>query len=93
MYQTISEAIWVLGIFKNASPAQHPTNRGAGFTPKKFKWNNRDYPIEAITSVHDFKDGGVEKRRYAVVSAGNLYLLEYNRREETWTLEQIWIEG
>lgn len=82
MYQTIDEAINVLGIFQNAS-----------FTPRKFKWNNRSYSIEKITSIHDLRDGGVVKRRYAVVSGANLYLLEYNRTEETWILSQVWCEG
>lgn len=82
MEQTISEKVSVLGIFQDAS-----------FTPKQFRWNNRSYTIEEITSVHERKDGAVVKRRYAVLSGGNLYLLEYNRREETWILEQIWMEG
>lgn len=82
MEQTIGETISVLGIFKNAS-----------FTPKKFKWNNHTYPIENITSIHELKDGGVVKRRYAVLSGPNLYLLEYNRQDETWELVQIWMEG
>lgn len=92
MYQTINEAVSVLGIFEKASPTQRPTGCGAGFTPKKFRWHNRTYPIEKITSIHSSRDGGVEKRRYAVISGANLYLLEYNRSKETWTLEQIWME-
>lgn len=82
MYQTISEAITVLGIFQNSK-----------FTPKKFKWNSQIYPIETITSTHELRDGGVKKRRYAVTSGANLYLLEYNRQQETWKLIQIWHEG
>lgn len=82
MYQTISEAITVLGVFQNFS-----------FIPKKFKWNNRIYSVDEITSIHQLRDGGVEKRRYAVTSKGNLYLLEYNRQQETWKLVQIWYEG
>lgn len=82
MYQTISEKIRVLGVFRNAS-----------FTPQKFNWNGKTYTIEKITGTHNLKDGGVFKRRYAAASGGNLYLLEYNRQEETWTLEQIWMEG
>lgn len=93
MYQTIGEAISVLGVFGKSSPTQNSTDRGAGFTPKKFKWNNQTYLIDQITSIHDLSDGGVKKRRYSVVSGANLYLLEYNRTEETWKLEQIWHEG
>lgn len=82
MYQTISETISVSGVFENGS-----------FAPQTFHWRQRTYSVEAITSSHTLRDGGVLKRRYAVLSSGNLYLLEYNRSEETWTLEQIWIEG
>lgn len=82
MYQTIREPVSVTGIFKNAS-----------FTPKDFKWNNRSYLIESITSIHEFRDGGLIKRRYAVISGGNLYLLEYDRQNQTWQLIQIWHEG
>ena len=82
MYQTIGEAIQVLGIFKQAS-----------FIPKKFHWHHRIYPIEKVTSTHEVLNGGVKKRQYAILSEGNLYLLEYNRQEETWTLEQVWYEG
>lgn len=82
MYQTITETISVSGVFENGS-----------FAPKKFNWNKRSYSIEEVTSIHELRDGGVIKRRYAVLSSGNLYLLEYNRREETWILEQVWMEG
>ncbi len=82
MYQTIHENIIVSGSFKNAS-----------FKPEKFEWNRKDFQIDEITSLHNLRDGGVKKRRYAVVSSGNLYLLEYNLDKETWILEQIWIEG
>lgn len=81
MYQTICETITVVGIFRNSE-----------FIPKKFKWNNRTYLIDAITSTHELRDGGVQKRRYAVTSKANLYLLEYNRQEESWELIQIWHE-
>ena len=82
MYQTISEKIDVLGIFRNAS-----------FTPKKFKWNHRDYTIDEVTSIHERRDGGRLMSRYAVLSGGNLFLLEHDCGQETWTLEQIWMEG
>jgi len=82
MYQTLEETISVLGIFKQAS-----------FTPKKFHWHHRTYPIERITSIHESQDGGVKKLHYAVFSGGNLYFLEYNRTAETWKLDQIWYEG
>ncbi|OGY18385.1 MAG: hypothetical protein A2900_04060 [Candidatus Chisholmbacteria bacterium RIFCSPLOWO2_01_FULL_50_28] len=82
MYQTIGETISVLGIFRETS-----------FVPKTFHWHNRAYPIEEITSIHEVKDESIKKRRYAVLSNGNLYLLEYNRTTETWILEQIWMEG
>ena len=29
----------------------------------------------------------------AVLSGGNLFLLEHDCGQETWTLEQIWMEG
>jgi hypothetical protein len=82
MYQTISETITVAGVFKNSS-----------FVPRKFKWNNKIYAIDEITSTHELQDGGVKKKRYAVISKGNLYLLEYHRQDEAWKLIQIWYEG
>lgn len=82
VYQTISETINVLGIFRSGS-----------FTPKKFNWQHQTYPIEEITSIHEVRDGGVVKRHYAIVSGSNLFLLEYNRNQETWKLAQIWSEG
>jgi hypothetical protein len=82
MYQIIHENINVAGVFSNHR-----------FNPRKFEWKRREYPIHKISSIHDLRDGGVKKRRYAVLSAGNLYLLEYNLDQETWILEQIWLEG
>jgi hypothetical protein len=80
MYQTITEEIAVAGTYKH----QH-------FLPRKFEWHNRPYPIEEICSTHDFRDGSVRKRRYSVMAKGTLYLIEFNRDQEKWSLEQIWI--
>jgi hypothetical protein len=49
------------------------------FNPKKFLQS-------------DLKDGEVLQRQYAVVSAGNLYRLLFNRHDESWWLEELWYE-
>ncbi len=82
MYQTISETIKVQGTFQNSH-----------FIPQNFTWNNQDFSIDKITSIHNLKDGGVKKRRYSVTSNANLYLIEYNRDQETWELIQVWFEN
>lgn len=82
MYEEVKEKISVAGIYDKAV-----------FTPKKFKWKLRDYPIEQITLVSELRDGGVKKRMYSVMSAGNLYRLCFNRDSEAWILEAVWNEG
>jgi hypothetical protein len=83
MYQTIGEKINVVGIY---TPGR--------FSPKKFQWQQRTFVIDQVCAVHDFKDGTVRKRRFSVQTKGNgnVYLLEFNRDLETWTLEQLWVE-
>lgn len=81
MYQTIGEDISIIGIYKSGH-----------FLPKKMQWRTNIFEIDQICSVHDFKDGAVRKRRFSMMSKHNLYLIEFNRDRETWSLEQVWVE-
>lgn len=81
MYQTIGETIRVIGLYAHQS-----------FVPKKFLWQQKEYPIEKITFVTDMRDGVTRKRRYSVVSGAQAYRLLFNRNEETWVLEELWVE-
>ena len=86
MYQTIGEEnqgepISVIGVY---TPGH--------FFPKKIKWREKTLLINQICSAHDFKDGGVKKRRFSLMSEGTVYLIEFNRDLETWHLQQIWVE-
>ena len=81
MYQRIGEAVSVAGVY-----------RAGHFVPKKFKWRQRVLPIQAVHSVHDFKDGAVRKRRFSVSARNTVFLLEFNRDLETWFLDQLWVE-
>jgi hypothetical protein len=81
MYQTIDEPIQVAGVYAQGK-----------FTPKKFQWRQKPFVISQITSVHDFKDGSVRRRKFAVVAQATVFLLEFNREQESWMLEQIWVE-
>jgi hypothetical protein len=81
MYQIIGEKVNVAGIYTQGK-----------FQPKKFQWRNQEFVIHVQHTVHDFKDGTVRKRRFSVTARNNVFLLEFNRDTELWTLEQIWIE-
>lgn len=81
MFTPIHESISVAGVFT-----------ANGFAPKKFQWKQTTYPIEEITLISNVKNGGIRKRLYSVMSKGNLYRLEFNRENETWILEEIWME-
>ena len=81
MYQTINEQIIIAGVYQ--------ANK---FIPKKFKWGEKTYLVDEITLSSDFKDGGVRKRAYSVVSSGNVFRLEFNRETEGWWLREIWVE-
>ena len=67
--------------------------RTGRFTPRKFQWGSRVLQVDEVTLVSDLKDGGVRQRRYGVVSGGNLYRLLFNRENEQWILEEIWVES
>lgn len=82
MYQPINETISVLGIYARSQ-----------FTPKKFKWRERVYPISEITLTADTKDGGVLYRLYSVIAEANVYRIKFNRDSETWLLEEVWYES
>ena len=81
MYQKIHENIQVAGVY---GPAK--------FTPKKFKWKNRIYWVDEITSVADLKDGGVKKRFFSLVSKNEVYRVIFDRENEKWWLEEKWID-
>lgn len=81
MYQTIGEPVAVAGVYSQGH-----------FQPKKFQWRLKQLGITQVTSVHDFKDGTVLKRRFSIMANQTLYLLEFNRSLETWRLEQVWVE-
>lgn len=81
MYHPINEKVAVAGIYTSGK-----------FSPRKFKWRSQTFEVNQICTVHDFKDGSVRKRRFSVMANRNVYLLEFNRDQEIWTLEQIWIE-
>lgn len=80
MYQTIDEPIDVAGVYAKST-----------FTPRKFRWKNKEYLIQEITLKSDTKDGGVRKRLYSVLVGRELYRLTFNRENESWRLEEIWI--
>lgn len=82
MYQRIGETIAVAGVY-------HPGK----FIPKRFQWNQRTFNITQINTSHDFRDGSVRKRQFSVSVGENVYLIQFDRDQETWTLEQLWVEG
>lgn len=81
MYISIMESISVAGTYAST-----------GFTPKKFLWKRKTYPIDTITLITNIKDGGVLSRMYSVVSQNNMYRLLFNRTIERWTLMEVWCE-
>lgn len=81
MYQKITESIEVAGVYQKSH-----------FFPRKFRWKNQEYVISEITLKSDIKDGGVKKRLYSVLVNRELYRLTFNRDDESWTLEEIWID-
>jgi hypothetical protein len=82
MYQRIDETIIVAGVY-----------RPGKFIPKRFQWKQHTFDITTINTSHDFRDGNVRKRQFSVSVGENVYLIEFNRDQETWTLEQLWVEG
>ncbi len=81
MYHTIDQKITVAGVYHNGT-----------FIPKKFKWNEKAFAINEITLSSDFKDGGVRKRYYSVVSGREVYRIEFDRDQEQWFLRELWVE-
>lgn len=81
MYQRIDETIDVAGVYTKGT-----------FVPKKFLWKNREYRISQITLRSDTKDGGMRKRLYSVTVGKEVYRLTFNRENEQWILEEVWVE-
>lgn len=81
MYTTINETIDVVGIFaKN------------GFTPVRFRWRGKTYPVTQITLKSTAKNGGVRMRYYSVLSGQDVFRLTFLPDDERWRLEEIWTE-
>ena len=81
MYETIGEKIEVAGAYC-----------GGCFQPKKFRWRDRLYPIKAVTFVTDLRNGRTLQRRYSVLSGPQAYRLLFDRNEESWLLEELWVD-
>lgn len=81
MYQTIGEPIEVVGVYARQT-----------FSPRKFLWNRREYPVDRTTAVISIRDGQTRKRRYSIMSGSTSYRLLFNRDSEVWTLEELWVE-
>lgn len=81
MYQTINKEIAVIGVYARSR-----------FIPKKFKWDNKIFPIQEITLSNDTRDGIIKKRFYSVICGTEVYRLEFNRDSEKWLLTEIWVE-
>lgn len=88
MYQTIGERIEVVVVY--GPPASKLRGK---LKPIKFRWRGKVYPIRQITLATDTKDGGVRRRFFSVVSGGNVYRICFNRENEDWILEEVWMEG
>lgn len=88
MYQTIGEKIEVICHYGGSV-----AGLAGKLKPLKFRWQGQVYSIQQITLATDTKDGGVRKRLYSVMSGGNVYRLSFNRDNESWSLEEIWMEG
>ena len=88
MYQTIGERIEMMAVYGRPVPGLV-----GKLKPLRFRWQGKVYPVERITLATDTKDGGIRKRLYSVVSRGNVYRLSFNRENEDWLLEEIWLEG
>ena len=81
MFQPIHEKVAVVGVYNHAQ-----------FAPRKFLWNKKRYLVDQVTLISDVIDGGVKKRVYSLVSAGNVYRLVFDRMSEVWMLEEVWYE-
>ncbi len=81
MYEEVNQPIAVVGIYQKHQ-----------FLPKKFKWQQRILDVDEVTLINDVRDGQIKKRFYSVVSAGNVYRLEFNRNSEQWKLLQVWVD-
>ena len=80
-YQTINQPITVLGVYTNGQ-----------FVPKKFRWGQRVLHIDSITLTANTTDGGTKQRLVSVVSGSEVYRLRFDREQEKWWLEEIWVE-
>ncbi len=81
MFQPIDEKVTVAGVY-----------RGSKFQPKRFLWRDKIFDVEAVTFVADVKNGGTKRRRYSVTSGPNAYRLLFDRLEESWRLEEVWVD-
>lgn len=82
MYQTIHEAIAVLGVFDK----DH-------FSPRAFRWRGKRYMVQEVTLLSKAVNGGIAHRLYSVMSGGNVYRLDFEPMAEKWLLEEVWFDS
>lgn len=82
MYQTIHEPIEVAGVFSQGK-----------FSPAKFRWAKKTFPVESITLLSRERDGLVPIHHYSVVASETVFRLSFHPDSLAWFLEEIWQEG
>ena len=81
MFTSINERIAVIGVYACGV-----------FLPKKMNWNRQEYRIDEITMKIDSKKSGLLTRIYSVRSGTQIFRLEFDCLQETWTLLEVWCE-
>lgn len=82
MYTQINSPISMIGVYQHGR-----------FIPRKFLWQSKEYLVNQITFIHDLKNGGRKQRIYSIEAAGTIYRILFDRDDEQWTLQELWVDG
>ena len=74
----LNERIEVLAYFKHAR-----------IFPKSFTWNNKEYPIEAITYNWQERLGQALVSYFSVLCAGQMYQISFNNSTFRWQIDKL----
>ncbi len=76
--EALNERIEVLAQFKHAK-----------IFPKSFTWNNKEYPIQAITYNWQERVGQALINYFSVNCAGQLYQLSFDNSTFRWQIDKL----
>jgi hypothetical protein len=80
MHEAIREKVDVIAVF---------TRSFGGATPRRIRWQGRDYDVKEVGMHHPVRDGRTMHHVFSVVAGALFFRLDFDTETLQWTVEEI----